>query len=56
MQFFITTVKTPWLDGLHVVFGEVVKGMEVVKELEALGSPNGQTKQKVVIENCGIVE
>lgn len=55
-QFFITTVVTSWLDGRHVVFGEVTKGMEVVKQLEAIGSPNGNTKQKVVIEDCGVVE
>ena len=56
-QFFITLKDTPWLDGKHVVFGQVIKGMEVVKEVEALET-DGQDKPKttVVIENCGEIK
>ncbi|KAJ2787956.1 cyclophilin peptidyl-prolyl cis-trans isomerase Cyp2 [Coemansia interrupta] len=53
-QFFITTIVTSWLDGKHVVFGEVTNGMDVVKAIEKLGSQSGATKQKVVITNCGL--
>jgi cyclophilin family peptidyl-prolyl cis-trans isomerase len=52
-QFFITTVPTPWLDGKHVVFGEVTEGADVVKAIEALGSSSGRTSAKVVIQDCG---
>merc|ERR1711861_1306 len=52
-QFFITTVVTSWLDGKHTVFGQVVKGMEVVSACEAVGSGSGATKKPVVIANCG---
>ena len=52
-QFFLCTVKTDWLDGKHVVFGSVVKGMDVVKAIERVGSSSGATSKKVVINNCG---
>ncbi|KAJ4000189.1 peptidyl-prolyl cis-trans isomerase [Lentinula boryana] len=54
-QFFITTVVTNWLDGRHVVFGEVVEGMDLVKMIENLGSQSGRTKFKVMITNSGTV-
>ncbi|XP_013077582.1 peptidyl-prolyl cis-trans isomerase-like isoform X2 [Biomphalaria glabrata] len=52
-QFFLTTEKTDWLDGKHVVFGKVVEGMDVVRKMEAVGSKGGKPSQKVVITNCG---
>jgi len=52
-QFFLCTAKTAWLDGKHVVFGSVTKGMDVIKAVEAVGSQSGATKQKVVIADCG---
>lgn len=52
-QFFITTVKTSWLDNRHVVFGAVVEGMDVVKKIENYGCQSGKTSKKIVVQNCG---
>ncbi|EAU82113.1 cyclophilin [Coprinopsis cinerea okayama7 len=54
-QFFITTVVTSWLDGAHVVFGEVVEGMDLVKKIEALGTASGNPKAKITIKKSGTV-
>jgi cyclophilin family peptidyl-prolyl cis-trans isomerase len=55
-QFFITTVVTEWLDGKHVVFGEVVEGMDVVKTIEKLGTGSGRPSAEVLIADSGVVE
>ncbi|MEU0400671.1 peptidylprolyl isomerase [Streptomyces sp. NPDC006197] len=55
-QFFITTIVTDWLDGKHVVFGEVVEGQDLVKKIESLGSGSGATKAKIEIAESGIVK
>ncbi|GCD46266.1 peptidylprolyl isomerase [Streptomyces paromomycinus] len=55
-QFFITTVATPWLDGAHVVFGEVVEGSDLVKKIEGLGSRSGATSANVEVKSSGVVD
>merc|ERR1712000_270518 len=54
-QFFVTTVVTSWLNGRHVVFGEVVNGMDIVKKVETFGTGSGKTKKKVTIDKSGTV-
>ncbi|KAF2876514.1 peptidyl-prolyl cis-trans isomerase B [Massariosphaeria phaeospora] len=47
-QFFITTVVTSWLDGRHVVFGEVLEGYEVVEKIENLPMGPGDKPEKTI--------
>ncbi|WP_405392778.1 peptidylprolyl isomerase [Streptomyces sp. NBC_01102] len=56
-QFFITTVLTPWLDGKHVVFGEVADepSMELVRKIESYGTSAGTTKAKIAVSESGVL-
>jgi cyclophilin family peptidyl-prolyl cis-trans isomerase len=53
-QFFLTFVATPWLDGKHTVFGDIVEGMDVMKKLEAAGSQGGKTSEPLKMEKVTI--
>ncbi|MCJ8732174.1 hypothetical protein PDJAM_G00208100 [Pangasius djambal] len=52
-QFFITLKKTEHLDFKHVAFGMVKDGMDVVKQMGALGSKNGKPSKKITVVDCG---
>lgn len=54
-QFFICTGETPWLNGKHVVFGKVTKGLDVVRAMEAVGTQQGSPRSKTVITECGVL-
>ena len=51
--FFITFVECPWLDNKHVVFGEVVQGEDIVKQIQQYASPKGTPQAEIQIVNCG---
>merc|ERR1711957_252729 len=54
-QFFLCTAKTEWLDGAHVVFGQVKdqESFKVVQTIESVGSQSGKTSKPVVVADCG---
>ncbi|KAK8780908.1 hypothetical protein V5799_017751 [Amblyomma americanum] len=52
-QFFIMLTKAAFMDGRHVVFGKVIKGMSVVKTMATYGTVSGTPTEEVVITDCG---
>ncbi|BFU23465.1 peptidyl-prolyl cis-trans isomerase, putative [Entamoeba histolytica HM-1:IMSS-B] len=52
-QFFIEMIPTYWLDGRHVVFGEVIEGMDVCEKVMNQGNRSGETTKPVIIEDSG---
>ncbi|NTU60470.1 MAG: peptidylprolyl isomerase [Deltaproteobacteria bacterium] len=53
-QLFLTFVPTPWLDGKHTIYGEVVDGMNTLKALEAAGSQSGRTSEPLKMDKVTI--
>ena len=52
-QFFLTFIKTYWLDNNHVVFGRVIDGIKILDAIEDVGSKDGPTSKVVKIERSG---
>ena len=56
-QFFLTTVATPWLNGNHAIFGEVVEGMDVVSSIERCRKlPGDRPAEPQQIISCTVVQ
>ncbi|KAG0744210.1 hypothetical protein G6F57_006505 [Rhizopus arrhizus] len=55
-QFFITFDKTPWLDGNHTVFGQLVEGNQILEILEQHGTQSGMPTAKIEIVDCGEIK
>jgi cyclophilin family peptidyl-prolyl cis-trans isomerase len=53
-QFFLTFVPTPWLDGKHTIFGEVIEGQDVLQALEKAGSSGGATTEPLAMQKVTV--
>ncbi|XP_037502322.1 uncharacterized protein LOC119376615, partial [Rhipicephalus sanguineus] len=54
-QFFIMLTKAAFMDGRHVVFGKITKGMDVLKTMASYGTISGKPTAEVVIDKCGVL-
>ncbi|CAJ1343984.1 unnamed protein product [Effrenium voratum] len=52
-QFYITTAKAEWLDGEHVIFGEVLEGKDVVLAIEKCATQSGDPSMEITVAACG---
>ncbi|KAI9550955.1 hypothetical protein GHT06_011421 [Daphnia sinensis] len=52
-QFFLTFDKTEWLDNKHVVFGQLLAGLDVLRKMEKYGTKSGKPTEKIIISACG---
>jgi peptidyl-prolyl isomerase G (cyclophilin G) len=55
LQFYILFGPAPHLNGKHVVMGRVLAGMDIVRRVEAVGSPDGAPTVPVIIGDCGLL-
>ena len=53
-QFFLTFIPTPWLDGTHTIFGEIVEGMDTLKALEAAGTQSGKPTEPLAMKKVTV--
>jgi peptidyl-prolyl cis-trans isomerase A (cyclophilin A) len=55
-QFFITLAPTPWLDGKHTVFGEVVEGIDVITKIGGTKTLPGDRPAKEIVMQTVVIE
>jgi len=54
-QFFVTVVPTPWLNGKHTIFGEIIEGMDVVESISTVSTASGdRPKEDVVLQRVDV--